>query len=104
MHNFAKILADYERRLLTGSSELTIPKSENLASATGTCTYTTATSTDLQYAFCEVTKLQNAGLPMVRSRTDKNVFSRIRGTVEKGSGQLFITSSSSHFFNETNFE
>ena len=104
MQNFAKILADYETRLLTGSSESSIPKSETLASATGTCAYTSATSTDLQYAFCEVTKLQNAGLAMVRSRTDKNVFSQIRGIVEKGSGQLFITSSSSHFFNETDFE
>ena len=57
------------------------------------------------YAFCDVTKLQNAGLPMVRSQTIKS--RRLlanKGIVEKGLGYLFITSSSSHFFNKTDFE
>ena len=32
------------------------------------------------------------------------VFLRIRGTVEQGLGNLFVASSSSHFFNKTDFE
>ena len=35
-------------------------------------------------AFCDVTKLRNAGLPMVPSQMDQIAFSRIRGIVEKG--------------------
>ena len=56
------------------------------------------------YAYCDVVKLRNAGLSIVRSQADKMVLSRIRGTVEKGLRHLFITSSSSHFFQESNFE
>ena len=41
---------------------------------------------------------------MVRSRTDYMVFLRIKEIVENGFGHLFITSSSSHFFNKTDFE
>ena len=41
---------------------------------------------------------------MIPSRTDYNVFLQIGGIVEKGLGTLFITSSSPHFFNETDFE
>ena len=41
---------------------------------------------------------------MVRSKTDYNVFSWLKRIVEKGKGHFCITSSSSHFFNKTNFE
>ena len=34
--------------------------------------------------------------------TDKNILSRIWRTVEQGLGHFFITSSSFHFFDETN--
>ena len=57
-----------------------------------------------QYAFCDVAKLRNAGLPVVRRQTDYNVFSRIKGNVEKGLWHLFMNSRSSYFFNKTNFE
>ena len=40
---------------------------------------------------------------MVRTQTDQIVFLRVRVIVEKGLGHLFITSSSSHFFNKTDF-
>ena len=43
-------------------------------------------------------------LPMVQSQTDKNVYSRIKGIVEKGLEHLYITLSSSHFFNKIAFE
>ena len=42
-------------------------------------------------SFSDVTKVQNAGLPMVRSQTDYIVFS-IRAIVDLGFGHLFITS------------
>ena len=41
---------------------------------------------------------------MVRIQTDENVFSRIRGIVEKGLQHLFIISSSHHFSSKTDFE
>ena len=43
-------------------------------------------------------------LPMIRSQTEQNIFLRIKIIVEKGLGHLFITSSSAHFFNKTDFE
>ena len=55
-------------------------------------------------AFTHSATLRPIRLPMVRSQTDKNVFLQIKGIVEKDLGHLFITSSSSHFFNKTNFE
>ena len=55
-------------------------------------------------AFCDATKLQNAGLQMVQSQLDQTVFSRIKGIVENGLGHLFLTSSSSHFLNQTDFQ
>ena len=60
-----------------------------MATATGTCR-PRLTSTDLQYAFCDVMKLQNARLPMVRSRRGQSVFLQIRVILEKGLGHLFI--------------
>ena len=54
------------------------------------------------YAFCDITKLQNAGLPVVRSQMDKIVLSRAKEIVEKGLVHLFITSR--NFFNKTDFE
>ena len=56
------------------------------------------------YGYCDVTKLRNAGLLMVRSQTDYIVFSRIKGIVEKGLGHFYITSSSSQFFKKTDFD
>ena len=41
---------------------------------------------------------------MAQSQTQESVFSRINGILEKGLGQLFITASSSQFFNKTDFE
>ena len=41
---------------------------------------------------------------MVLSQTDWMVFLQITRTEEQGLGHLFITSSSSHFFNKTDFE
>ena len=41
---------------------------------------------------------------MVRGQTNQIVFSRINEIVEKGSMYLFITLSSSHLFNKTDFE
>ena len=52
-------------------------------------------------AFCDVTKMQNAELPMVQSQTDLIVFSRKR---EKGLEHLLTTLSSLYFFNKTDFE
>ena len=43
-------------------------------------------------------------LRMVRRQNGLNPFLRIRGIVEQGWEQLFIISSSSHFFNKTDFE
>ena len=41
---------------------------------------------------------------MVRSQTNKIVFSQIKEIVEKGLGHLFVALNSSHFFNNTDFE
>ena len=41
---------------------------------------------------------------MVRSPSDQIIVLQIRKIVEKGFGHLFITSSSSHFYYETDFE
>ena len=54
--------------------------------------------------FCDVTKLQNAGLAMVRSQTDQIIFFPINGIVEQGLGHSFSNSTSSHFSNKTDFE
>ena len=54
-------------------------------------------------SFFDITKFRNAGLPMVR-KNRSDLFSRIRVILEQGSGHLFVTSSSSHLFNNTNLE
>ena len=54
--------------------------------------------------FCDVTKLQNAELSIVRSQTDQTVFSRIKGIVKQGLGHSYSTSTSSHFSNKTDFK
>ena len=48
-----------------------ITKCKNLAAATGICRPRLPV---LRYAFCNVTELQNAGLPIVRSQTDEKAF------------------------------
>ena len=58
----------------------------------------------VKYALCDATKLKNACLSVVRSQTDYVVLSHTRGIVKQVSGNLSITSSSSHFFNKTDFE
>ena len=49
-------------------------------------------------SFSDVRKFGKAGLPTVRQ------FSRIRGIAEQRLGYLFVSSSSSHFFNITDLE
>ena len=56
------------------------------------------------YAFCDVTKLRNAGLPTVIESIGLNRIFANKGNREKRFGHLFITSSCSHFFNKTDFE
>ena len=41
---------------------------------------------------------------MVRGQNDFNLFLQIRGIAEQDMGHFFITSSSSHFLNKTDFE
>ena len=61
-----------------------------MATSTRICRPKLPLGIDLQYAFCDVTKLRIAGLPMVRSQTDENVFSHIQGIVEKGLGTYLL--------------
>ena len=56
------------------------------------------------YAFCDVTKFRNAGLPMVRSQMNQIAFSRIKEIVGKDLDHFFSTSSSPHFFDKTDFK
>ena len=50
-------------------------------------------------SFCDVTKVQNAGLPMVRDKNGLNLFSKIRRIVEQRLGRPFIMSiRTSHYF------
>ena len=54
----------------------------------------------------DLTKLLNSGLPIIQTTESSglNLFSLIRGIAEQGLGHFFITSSSSRFFNKTDFE
>ena len=43
-------------------------------------------------SFSDVTKVRNAGLPMLRSQTDEIYLAQIRGIVKQSLGHLFIIS------------
>ena len=75
-------------------------KYENLATGNGTCNSRLPVLI-ARRPFVMSQNRENAGLPAVQSQTDLNVFSQIRVIGGKSSGQLFITSSSSHIFNKT---
>ena len=42
-------------------------------------------------SFSDITKVWNAGLPMVRSQTDKSIFADKGNMVDKVLGHLFVT-------------
>ena len=51
-----------------------------------------------------MTKFRNAELLMVTESNELNQFSRTMGIAEQGLRHLFITASSCHFFDKTDFE